>query len=180
MNTVKKKAPAIKRRNKNTAAPRRIKYIAKELSRDHLKLELPLLDAAVSGIILGFRPSDREMREQAERSWEMLKPLLSHHLLSEDETVLPWAASMNGFPPHMMERIHRSHSELRSLARALTTVSFEEDSDELVSQAGKALCMLAVKLDDMIDSEEMRMLPALRKLLFAHPETASEAGLSGC
>jgi len=27
--------------------------------------------------------------------------------------------------------------------------------------------MLAVKLDDLIDSEEMRLLPALRKMLFA-------------
>jgi hypothetical protein len=178
MKTIRKKAPAIKARKQATAAPRRIKCIAKELSRDHLKLEIPLLDAAVSGIILGFRPSDREMREQAERSWEALKPLLSQHLLSEDETVLPWAASMNGFPPHMMERIRHSHGELRSLARALATISFEEDSDELVSQAGKALCMLAVKLDDMIDSEEMRMLPALRKMLFAQPR--GEANLSGC
>ena len=52
---------------------------------------MPLLDAAVAGVILGFRPSDREMRTQAQRCWEILKPRLNQHLLSEDETVLPWA-----------------------------------------------------------------------------------------
>jgi hypothetical protein len=29
------------------------------------------------------------------------------------------------------------------------------------------LYVLAVKLDDLIDSEEMRLLPALRRILFA-------------
>ena len=51
---------------------------------------MPLLDAAVAGAILGFKPSDREMRAQAQRCWEILKPRLNQHLLSEDETVLPW------------------------------------------------------------------------------------------
>jgi hypothetical protein len=36
-----------------------------------------------------------------------------------------------------------------------------------VAVAGKALCVLAVKLDDLIDSEEMRLFPALRRMLFA-------------
>jgi len=34
-----------------------------------------------------------------------------------------------------------------------------QDPDKVVSVAGKALCALAVRLDDLIDSEEMRLLP---------------------
>jgi len=56
---------------------------------------------------------------------------------------------------------------MRALIGKLLGVSFEEDPDKVVSVAGKALCALAVKLDDLIDSEEMRLLPALRKMLFA-------------
>ena len=58
-------------------------------------------------------------------------------------------------------------SSQRFVISQLTGVSFEEDPDKVVSVAGKALCALAVNLDDLIDSEEMRLLPALRKVLFA-------------
>ncbi len=56
---------------------------------------------------------------------------------------------------------------MRSLMGKLVGVSFEEDPDKVVAAAGKALCVLAVKLDDLIDSEEMRLLPALRRMSFA-------------
>ena len=146
---------------------RKMKKLTEELSREEYRLAMPLLDAAVAGVILGFKPSDREMRAQARRCWEILKPQLNQHLLSEDETMLPWAEDADGLPPEVMDRIKRSHREIRSLARNLNGVSFEEDPDKVVSAAGKALCALAVRLDDMIDSEEMRLLPALRRALFA-------------
>ena len=94
---------------------------------------MPLLDAAVAGVILGFKPSDREMRAQAQRCWEMLKPRLNQHLLSEDETVLPWAEDAGGLPSEVMNRIKKSHGEMRSLIGKLTGVSFEEDPDKVVS-----------------------------------------------
>jgi len=56
---------------------------------------------------------------------------------------------------------------MRSLISKLTGVAFEENPDKIVAVAGKAPCVLAVKLDDLIDSEEMRLLPALRRILFA-------------
>ena len=146
---------------------RKMRNLTKELSAEDLRLSMPLLDAAVAGVILGFRPSDREMRKQAERCWGTLKPQLTQHLLSEDETVLPWAEHAGGLPANAMNRIKESHLQLRSLATKLIGVSFAEDPDEVVAAAGKALCMLAVKLDDVIDSEEMRLLPALRRMLFA-------------
>jgi iron-sulfur cluster repair protein YtfE (RIC family) len=107
------------------------------------------------------------MRTQARRCWEMLKPRLNQHLLSEDETVLPWAKDAGGLSAAAMNRIKKSHAEMRAQIGKLTGVSFEDDPDKVVSVAGKALCALAVKLDDLIDSEEMRLLPALRKMLFA-------------
>ncbi len=146
---------------------RKIRNLTEELSRQEYGLGMPLLDAAVAGVILGFKPSDREMREQAQRCWEILKPRLNQHLLSEDETVLPWAEDAGGLRPEVMNRIKKSHSEMRSSIAKLTGVSFEEDPDKIVAVAGKALCVLAVKLDDLIDSEEMRLLPALRRMLFA-------------
>ena len=77
-------------RTGNRADMRRIRYLTEELSREEHGLGMPLLDAAVAGVILGFKPSDREMRAQAQGCWEMLKPRLNQHLMSEDETVLPW------------------------------------------------------------------------------------------
>ncbi len=145
----------------------KIRKLTEELDREQYRLGMPLLEAAVAGAILGFKPSDREMRAQARRCWETLKPQLNQHLLSEDETVLPWAEVAGGLAPEVMDRIKQSHVEMRSLIAKLNGVSFEEDADKVVAVAGKALCVLAVKLDDLIDSEEMRLLPALRRMLFA-------------
>jgi hypothetical protein len=150
-----------------TSATRKIRNLTDELTREDFRLGLPLLDAAVAGAVLGFRPNDREMRAQADRCWETLKPQLNQHLLSEGETLLPWARGKAGFPPAVINRIKERHRELRSLARQLVGVSFADDPDNVVASAGRALCVLAVKLDDLIDSEELRLLPALRRMLFA-------------
>jgi hypothetical protein len=160
------KKPSATRAGK-VAETRKIRNLTEELSREEYSLGMPLLDAAVAGVILGFRPSDREMRTQARRCWEILKPQLNQHLLSEDETVLPWAQDAGGISAEVMNRIKKSHREIRAMIGKLVGVSFEDDPDKIVSVAGKALCALAVKLDDLIDSEEMRLLPTLRKMLFA-------------
>ena len=160
------KKPSASRAGKR-ADTRKIRNLTEELRREEYDLAMPLLDAAVAGVILGFKPSDRAMRTQAQRCWETLKPQLNQHLLSQDETVLPWARNAGGLSAEVVNRIKMSHREMRALIGKLTGVSFEEDPDKVVSVAGKALCALAVKLDDLIDSEEMRLLPALRKMLFA-------------
>jgi len=154
-------------RSGKRADTRKIRNLTEELSREEYGLGMPLLDAAVAGVILGFKPSDREMRVQAQHCWDTLKPRLNQHLLSEDETVLPWAEDVGGLRREVVDRIKKRHREVRSQIGKLVGVSFEEDPDKVVAVAGKALCMLAVKLDDLIDSEEMRLLPALRKMLFA-------------
>ncbi len=160
------KKPSAKRAKKLNDT-RKIRNLTEELSREEYLLGMPLLDAAVAGVILGFKPSDREMRTQAQRCWELLKPRLNQHLLSEDETLLPWAEGEGGISAGVMDRIKKNHREIRALIGRLIGVSFEEDPDKVVSVAGKALCALAIKLDDLIDSEEMRLLPTLRRMLFA-------------
>jgi hypothetical protein len=146
---------------------RKIKHLTRELTREGQRLGMPLLDAAVAGAILGFRPTDMEMRRQAELAWETIRPQLSQHLVSEDDTLWPWAEDSKRLSKEVMDRIKSQHQELRSLTRKLAGISFEEDADAVVAPAGRALCVLAVKLDDLIDSEETRLLPALRKALFA-------------
>jgi hypothetical protein len=164
MNTRRKPPAGRIARNSDSG---KIKRLTKKLTQEDQKLELPLLDAAVAGAILGFRPTDKEMRRQAELAWETIRPQLSQHLLSEDDTLLPWAEHSKGLSVKVVERLKAQHHELRSLARKLAGVSFEKDADGVVAPAGRALCMLAIKLDDLIDSEETGLLPALRKVLFA-------------
>ncbi len=94
MNTAKK--PSTNRAKFSNT--RKIRNLTEELSRQEYRLGVPVLDAAVAGVILGFKPSDREMRVQAQRCWEILKPQLNQHLLREDETVLLWADGAGGFP----------------------------------------------------------------------------------
>src|SRR5271169_4203962 len=119
--------PTVRKPSSTPADTRKIRNLTEELSREEYRLAMPLLDAAVAGAILGFKPSDREMRSQAQRCWEILKPQLNQHLLSEDETVLPWAEGAGGLPPEVMNRIKQSHREMRSLIAKLTGVSFEKD-----------------------------------------------------
>src|SRR5260221_10005263 len=104
MRAVKK--PSATRAGKR-ADKRKIRNITEELSRQDYSLGLPLLDAAVAGVILGFRPADRAMRTQAHRCWETLRPQLNQHLLSEDETVLPWMKTAGGLSPEVMKLIKK-------------------------------------------------------------------------
>ena len=159
---------------KNPGAPEDIRRLVEQLSGEDLKLSLPLLDAAVSGVILGFSPDDPEMRGLAAKSWEYLKPLLSHHLLSEDESVLSWARAHREFPREKVEKFKKRHEELRALAQAINSADFKSGGDAEVARAGKALCRLAVRLDDLIEGEERELFPMLRRFLTAHPERASE------
>lgn len=141
--------------------------LLEKLSAEDLKLSLPLLDAAVSGVILGFSPDDVEMRLLAEKSWKRIRPLLSRHLLSEDRSVLPWAEAHNEFPRAKVEKFRKRNEELHSLSHAVNAVAFASADDASVARAGKALCQLAVKLDDMIDGEERELFPVLRRFLMA-------------
>lgn len=181
-NIVKKRpahaARTASRQRSSCAPPGEIKRLVEKLSVEDLKLSLPLLNAAVSGVILGFNPEDAQMRRLAARSWKRIKPLLSRHLMSEDENVIPWAQTRREFSRAKVEKFKKRHEELRSLVRTINTVDFEAGERTDVSRAGKALCRLAVRLDDLIEGEERELFPMLRRFLTVQEQPLEES--SGC
>ena len=66
--------------------------------------------------------------------------------------------------------LKKRYFELRALARTVDSVSFEDGSDAEISNAGKALCQLAVKLDDLMEGTERRLVNKLRHYVFSSEE----------
>lgn len=54
-------------RAENFSDNRKIGNLTEELSREKYRLGMPLLNSAVASVTLGFKPSVREMRVQAQR-----------------------------------------------------------------------------------------------------------------
>jgi len=133
-----------------------------------LSRDARLLDASIAGVVLSFNPRDDEMRERAERSWEVIRQLLASHLLADD-AIVPWGGETLGSRA-TNELLNKRYSELRTLARTVAAVSFEHGSDREISSAGKALCRLAVKLDDLMDATERRLVNQLRLYVFSSGE----------
>ncbi|HLI79840.1 MAG TPA: hypothetical protein VKV03_07650 [Candidatus Binataceae bacterium] len=152
-----------------------------------LSRDARLLDASIAGVVLSFNPRDDEMRERAEQSWEIIRALLADHLFIED--AMPWSAASAIGSPAACDILKRRYVELRGLAREVASVSFEDGSDAEISSAGKALCRLAVKLDDLMDGTERRLLNQLRHYVFSSGEwetvgvkrrLAEQIGSDGC
>jgi hypothetical protein len=154
-------------RNQNAGNQLRLKSVLSELTGDDLRLGMALIDAATVGMTLTYDPSNRELRKQAARVWAEIQSVVSHHLTSEDEVVLPWAEKQADFPRQMLERARKQHQELRGLAKVIASVSFEDAPDETVANGAKALYRFAARLDDLIAGEERDLFPRLRHLLFA-------------
>ena len=133
-----------------------------------LSRDARLLDASIAGVVLSFNPRDDEMRERAERSWDVIRKLLASDLFSEDAAV-PWSGDTTGSPA-ACDLLKKRYCELRMLARTVAAVSFEHGSDREISLAGKALCRLAVKLDDLMDATERRLVNQLRQYVFSSGE----------
>jgi Hemerythrin HHE cation binding domain len=137
-----------------------------ELGRQDAALRDHLLDAAVAGATLARDPADRELRREAAQTWKALASGVARHLASEDELVLPWAASQHSVPAEVMNRARERHRKLQSLAKTVAAVSFERGRDADVRRAARALLQLAVHLDDLIDGEERELFPILQRSLF--------------
>jgi hypothetical protein len=131
-----------------------------------------LLDASIAGVVLSFNPRDEEMREKAERAWEAIRALLAGHLLSEAE-VLPWHDDATVGSATASGILKKRYSELRVLARTVNSISFEGGSDAEIAGAGKALCRLAVMLDDLMETTERRLVNKLRQYVFSSGEEIS-------
>ncbi|HVN26858.1 MAG TPA: hypothetical protein VMT64_00150 [Candidatus Binataceae bacterium] len=136
--------------------------VAASFSRDAV-----LLEASIAGVVLSFNPRDDEMREKAERSWESIRPLLASELLDENAGGLPWRADAAIGSATAAEILRKRYLELRGLARTVDSTSFELGSDADIAGAGKALCRLAVKLDDLTEGTERRLVNKLRQYVFS-------------
>jgi hypothetical protein len=136
------------------------------LERANLSRDARLLDASIAGIVLSFNPRDNAMREKAALSWQSIRLLLDDQLFAEN-AVLPWHADASVGSATASDILKRRYLELRSLARTIATVSFEVSSDAEISSAGKALCRLAVKLDDLMEGAGRRLMDTLRHYVFS-------------
>jgi hypothetical protein len=142
---------------------------ANRLDRKDFSRDARLLDASIAGVVLSFNPRDDEMREKAERSWETIRALLAEHLLAQTDSALPWDGDAVGSTT-ASDLLKKRYAEIRSLARTVASVSFEAGSDGEIAEAGKALCRLAVKLDDLMEATERRLVIQLRRYVFSSGE----------
>ncbi len=141
--------------------------LCEELNREDSELRSHLLDAALAGLQLTRHPESQEFRREATKVWGAIEPVLSHHLAAEDTVMmLAWLERYGRISPEMLSRIRECHQKLKQLAGAIETSHLQSVTEEAAVEVGRALCGLAVCLDDVIDSEEHRIFPAIHKALF--------------
>ncbi len=131
----------------------RVKAMLTRLSREDLKLGETLLNAAVAGAVVARQPADTILRAEAAEAWNSIKPVIAHHVNSQQDILLPWAASRENFPPDLILRAREQRVRLCDLAKIVDAASFITGSDEEVTRAGTALTAFAMCLDDLIDGE---------------------------
>src|SRR6267154_1007258 len=153
-------------------AQSRVEDALARLNSEDSELSKHLLDAAVAGAVVARQPSDTILRAEAAEAWNSIKPVIAHHLSSEEEIVLPWMKSQQNFPPDLILRTCEQHIRLRELARVVDAASFIMGSDEEVTKAGTALTAFAVCLDDLIDGEERDLFPMIQRSLFGETSAA--------
>ena len=106
---------------------------------------------------------------------ELDKPVIAHHLPSEQDIVLSWMKSREDFPPDLILRACEKHRRLWDLALAVEATSFVTGSDCEVTKAGAALTAFAVCLDDLIDGEERDLFPMIQRSLYAESTSPAAA-----
>jgi hypothetical protein len=137
------------------------------LERANFSRDSRLLAASIAGIVLSTNPQDLEMRQKAARAWGTIRALLADHLFTEEPSALPWGGYASMGSPTSYDILKKRYCELRQLARTVGSVSFDDGSDEQISSAGKSLCELSVKLDDLMEVTERRLVNTLRQYVFA-------------
>jgi hypothetical protein len=139
------------------------------LSRADFSRDPRLLEASIAGVVLSVNPGDLAMRARAAIAWDAIRAMLSDHILCDANGFMPWTGD-NSISPMMAGLLERRCAELRSLATAVRATSFAYGPDSEVSIAGKALCRLAVLLDDLMDGAPRRLATQLRQYVFCASE----------
>ena len=150
--------------------PQQFADSANHLDRRHFSRDARLLDASIAGVVLSFNPRDDEMREMAERAWGTIRALLSGCLFAEGVDALPWHRDRSVSSATAADILKKRYLEIRALARTVDSTSFQEGSDAEISGAGKALCRLAVKLDDLMEQTQRRLVNKLRHYVLSSGE----------
>jgi hypothetical protein len=151
-------------------ASAQVEAVLARLSHEDSKLCEHLLNAAVAGAVVARQPADTILRAEAAEAWNSIKPVIVHHLSSEQDVVLPWAKSRKDFPRDLIVRAREQHDRLCDLGRIIDSTSFITGTDEQVAKAGAALTAFAVCLDDLIDGEERDLFPMLQRSLSAESD----------
>jgi DNA-binding response OmpR family regulator len=137
-----------------------------ELNREDSKLRSRLLDAALAGLRLERNPESRELRRDAAQLWATTEPILSHHLDTEDNELLPWLKQHGSLSPEAGRKVRAYHDRLRTLIGAMANAGSDRLTEPQAREVGRALSGIAVSLDDAIDDEERRLFPTIRRALF--------------
>jgi DNA-binding response OmpR family regulator len=143
-----------------------IRLLWLELNREDSRLRSHLLDAALAGLRLERNPESRELRQDAAQLWATTEPILSHHLDTEDNELLPWLKQHGSLSPEGGRKVRAYHDRLRSLIGAMANAGSDRLTEPQAREVGRALSGIAVSLDDVIDDEERRLFPTIRKALF--------------
>jgi iron-sulfur cluster repair protein YtfE (RIC family) len=145
----------------------RVEDALSRLGSEDSKLGERLINAAVAGAVVARQPGDTILRAEAAEAWNSIKPVIAHHLKSEENIMLPWMRSRENFPADLILRTCEQHHRLRELALTVDATSFITGSNEEVAKAGTALTAFAVCLDDLIDGEERDLFPMIQRSLVA-------------
>ncbi len=138
------------------------------LSAEDSHMRTHLLDAAVAGAILARDPADRALRHEAAAAWQELAATLSHHVATEEEVTSPRAGLQRNYLKPVIKGVRERLARMRGLATTVASVDFDRAGDAEVRRGARALCAIAVDLDDLIDSDERHLFPFLQRSLFAH------------
>lgn len=148
-----------------------IRRLSEELNREDSELRSHLLDAAIAGLRLARNPESAALKHDVAQIWEVMGPILTHHLEAEDSQLLPWLDRSHRVSCETVEKIRRSHDRLRALIGAISRADTARLAAAQAREVGQALVTLTMTLDDAIDDEERRLLPAIRKALYAASHT---------
>ena len=150
----------------------KLRVLVYDLSREHMKLRLPLINVAASGASLAANPSSQQYRHEAREAWHELGALIDRHLEQKDDETLVNAAERLKLLPHAVaEAMIAACEKLTELAHRISKVDFDHDPADTVGRAGEAMRKFAAALDDFTIREEHELLRRLQRILFEHADS---------
>lgn len=151
----------------------KLRILIFELSREHERLHLPLVNVAACGSAVAANPVNPEFRREAREAWNQMMAVVERHLQQKNDLALASSAEkLNLISSSLREAVAQACDWLSHLAHQISGVDFERASAESVAQAGDSMRKFAVALDDLAVREEHELLPKLHRMLFEHTSPA--------